>query len=211
MESQFGGGPKGDFKDAVFDHLRGGAHQAEGVRVVGARVAGNVDDAEQLAARLDQGCRRAGQKTVMAQIVFGAVDDDGLGFEQSGADGVGAPKILGPAGAGFERDLGGAAAEIGVAQGIQQKAVFVGEQQQAAGIPDLAINIVDDRAGLGDERGAAVGGFAQFGGGIVRAVDAVAFRRQAGLAAALPGAADFLAAGEVLAGRVGRQAMMGYG
>ena len=42
MESQFGGGPKGDFKDAVFDHLRGGAHEPLSRAAIEAKFAANA-------------------------------------------------------------------------------------------------------------------------------------------------------------------------
>ena len=89
----------------VFNHARRHAHQTHGVLVIAAVVAGDVEHAQHLAARIKNRHRRTGQKTVGVHEVLAAVNQRGRFFKKRRADGVGALGMLGPIFTGGQSDL----------------------------------------------------------------------------------------------------------
>ena len=149
-----------------------------------------LDDAEQLAAGAGERGGGAGEKIIALEVMLGAIHHDRLPLDERRADGIGAALILGPASPGGERDLGRAATEIRIPRRFEQVAIGIGEQQDAAGILDLAVEIRNHRPGLADQHGIALSGDAPFSLAIMRHIAAVLLGRQPRHPAALPGAAD---------------------
>ena len=84
----------------VLDHARRHAHQAHRVLVVGAVITGHVEHTKDVAARVEDRRRRAGEETVGMHEMLARVHQRRRLFEQRRADRVGALGVLGPAHAG---------------------------------------------------------------------------------------------------------------
>ena len=174
-------------EQAVFDHAGGRAHQGEGVRVVPAVVARDVDDATQTPFRGEHRRGGTGQKAVAGQVVLGAMDDDGALLGQGGADGIGAPVVLMPECAGAQGDPLGPGGEVGVAQAVEQQALAVGQHDDVAAVAHLVEDKAHDRAGVGEQVVFAGQGVAQVGGAAQGRLGGHIDRAEAGVAAAQPG------------------------
>jgi hypothetical protein len=124
-------------EELVLDHAGRRADQAEGVRVVAAPVARDVEHAEQLARRVGNRRCGAGQEGIALQVVLGAMHDDSGAGGQRGADGIGAAPLLVPDRAGAQRNAGRLVGKPGVAQRVQQHALRVGQDDHAVAVTDL--------------------------------------------------------------------------
>lgn len=188
MEAQAQGLAVARVEQAVLDHLRRRAHQAEGVRVAAALVAGDVEHAEQAPVRRRHRGGRAGEEAVAFEIVLGAMHDDGTSLGERGADGVGAAVPLVPGGAAHQRDALGAAEEIRVAEGLQQHTAVVGEDHHAAGIARLGVQVFHHRPRVGDEFLLTLGGARELEAVELGRLGQAADGGEAGREAAAPGA-----------------------
>jgi len=180
----------GRLEQPLFDHRRRQAGEAQGVALLGAVIAGNVEHAEQAAIGAEDRAGAAGQEGVVLHEMLGAEHRDRLFLGQRGADGVGAAQVFVPRGAGGEHHPVGAADEIGIADGFQQQAAGVGQDHHAAGFANLLVDVFHHRPAQRQQCPVAfLFGFQR------QPVDPVAGGAEAGFAqsetaAALPGAGD---------------------
>src|SRR5262249_50795254 len=72
----------------VLDHLRRHVHEHEGVLLRAVRLAGGVQNRDELAAMIEHWSRAAGQPGIASEEVVLAVDDDGCLLEQTGSHAV---------------------------------------------------------------------------------------------------------------------------
>jgi hypothetical protein len=136
----------------VLDHARRRADQRERVAVVVAVVAGDVEHAEQLAARVGDGCGGTGQERVAFEEVLGTVHDDRRAGRQRRADRVGAAPLLVPDRAGAQGHACRLVGHGAVAQRVQQHALRVGQDDHAVGVADLVEQELHHRPRMRDER-----------------------------------------------------------
>ena len=121
----------------VLDHAGGSAHQTQGVAVVAPMVARYVQCAQHVAARVaNRGCS-AGQKSVALQVMLVGMHHHSTPVGQRGADGIGAPILLVPGGAGAQRHALCPAGELRIAQSLQQQATGLGQDDHAVSSPCL--------------------------------------------------------------------------
>ena len=106
------------FEQAPFDDGRRHPDQAQGVALIAAVVAGNVEDADQPAVRPENRAGAAGQKAVVLKKMLAAQDGDWGFFGQCGADGVGAALVFVPRGAGRQGNTVVPVNEVGIADGL---------------------------------------------------------------------------------------------
>jgi len=172
----------------VLDHLCRRPHQPEGVRVVLAFVAGDVEHAEQLAVGRDQRRRGAGQEAVAFQEVLAAMHHQRPGFGQRGADRVGAAVPLVPGGAGRQGDALGPAQEVGIAERLEQHALLVGQRHHAARLARLRVQVLHHRARVGDQIVTQLPRACQLGVVEPAGIRQAAVGSEAGIDAAPPGA-----------------------
>ena len=181
----------------VLDHARRRARQPQRVaqagRVVGALLARDVERAHQPAGGVDDGRGGAGEEAVALQVVLAAVHHHRRLFGQRGADGVGAAPGLGPLGAGAQRHALGAAGHVSIAQGAQQHALRIGQDQQAGRAGHLLGHVVEHRLGMRQQLVLPLHRPRQLCGRRMRRAVPSALRRQPGLRAALPAARQHLA------------------
>jgi hypothetical protein len=156
----------------VLDHAGRHAHQAHRVAVVGAVVARDVEHAEDVAARVEDGRGRAGEEAVGVHEVLVGMHERGPLLEEGGAHRVGALALLGPVDAGREGDLGGALEEAVVAHRMQHGALGVAQHDHALGAGDVAEQHLHHRRGVVAQALGALAGDAE-----VAAQDAAVFGR----------------------------------
>ena len=178
------------FEQALFHDGRRQAGQAQRVALVAAVVAGNVEHADQPAIRPEDRTGAAGQEAVVFEEVLAAEHGDRHFFAQGGADGVGAAQVLVPRGAGRQGNAISPADEIGIADGFQQQAVGVGQDDHAARVANLLENMLHDRPALLEQ--VAVALLFRFQGHAIHRLQARggAVFAQPEAPAALPGADD---------------------
>ena len=165
----------------VLDHLRRHAHQGQGVAVVAAFVAGDVERADHLAMRIEDRRAGAGQDLVGIQVMVRPMNHHRLLLGQRGADRVGAFAALGPADAGHERDARGLLEEIAVAERMQDQAFLVGQQHHAVGVGDLLVQRLHHRRGMLVEEAVLLERGVELGPGCQREVGAVTVRESEAL------------------------------
>jgi len=112
-------------------------HQGQCVQVGQARVAGYVQHPQALAVRVHDRYRRAGEDAVRGEVVFATAYLQRTAFHQRGADRVGAHAGFVPAHARHQRDTASLVQEAGAAFGIQDPAILVGQQHDAAAVGHL--------------------------------------------------------------------------
>ncbi len=177
-------------EQAVFDHLRRGAHQAKGMRMAAALVAGDVEHAEQSAVRRAHRGGGAGEEAVAVEVVLGAMHDHRTALGERRADGVGAAMAFMPGSTRHQRNAFGTIDEVGIAQRLQQHAAIVGEDHHAAGVARLGVQVFHHRPGMSDQFALTLGR-AQYSATVKqRCIGQAANRNQAGFSASTPGSRD---------------------
>ncbi|OPZ04377.1 MAG: hypothetical protein BWZ09_01833 [Alphaproteobacteria bacterium ADurb.BinA305] len=135
-------------EEALLDQLHGQAYQSERVALVHALLAGHVEHAGERAARIADRRGRAGQEAVAVEVVL-AAEHHGGGFgHDRRADGVGAARRLAPARARLQRHPARPIDELRVAQAVQDHALRVGQDHQAARGTDLLEHVFHDPTGV---------------------------------------------------------------
>jgi hypothetical protein len=135
-------------KPMVLDHARRHAHQAHRVLVVGAVVAGDVEDTEDAAARVEDRHRRAGEEVVRVHEMFVGMHERRSLLEQGGADRIRALRMFGPVHTRGQRHLARTLDETFVAHRVQDGAVRVGQDDHAFGVDDLLEQHLHHRCGV---------------------------------------------------------------
>ena len=120
-------------EEAVLDVGHGQPRQPERVHLRDGGIARDVQHADQLAAGIEDRRRRAIEDAVGGGVMFAAADFDGMPFRDRRADRVGAHPGLVPAGARHQRHAPSLVEEAGAAGRIEDPAVGVGEDRDAAG------------------------------------------------------------------------------
>ena len=148
----------------VFNHLRRHAYQRQRVLVVAAVVARDIQRANDLTVRIDDGRARTGQRLVGLHIVLATVDGDGLALGQGGANRVGALGLLRPVAARHQCHARGRFQKIVVAHGVQHQAPCRGQQHHAVGVGDLCVQRLHHRHGVLVEKAVFLQRLRQAGG-----------------------------------------------
>ncbi|MNV58715.1 hypothetical protein D3C71_1511020 [compost metagenome] len=145
----------GGGQQAVFDHARCGADQAQRVGVAVAVVARDVEDAQQLARGRQDGRGRAGEKAVALQVVLAAMHLHRASLGQGRADGVGAPVGLVPGGTAGQRHALGLVHKVGVAQRVHEHAAPVGQHHHTLAVSHLLEQVFHHRTRMREQLGVA--------------------------------------------------------
>ena len=145
----------------VLDHPRAHLHQPHRVLVVGALVAGHIQHAEDVAARIQDRRGRARQEMVGVHVVLVRVDERGRLLDQRRADRVRALGLLGPVDAGLQRDLRGTGQEVVVADRMDDRAGGIAQHDHRVAVDDLLVEHLHDRRGMGVEALVALAGHDQ--------------------------------------------------
>jgi hypothetical protein len=167
----------------VLDHARRHLHQPHRVVVVRALVAGDVEHAQHVAARVEDRRGGAGQEAVLAHEMLVGMHERRLLGDQRGADRVRALAGLGPVRAGRQRHLRRAAQEVVVPDRVQHRALRIGQHDHAFGGQDLLEQHLHHRRGVFVEAAVALAGDGQVGADHARMVRAVDARQPEGRAA----------------------------
>ena len=173
-------------EQAVLDHLGCRPHHAEGMWMAVAALAGNVEHPQNAAIRPGDRRRRAGEKAVALQKMLGPMDRDGHSLGQRGADGIGAAVGLMPGCARHQRHALGTVEKPGIAQGMQQESGLVCQDDHAAAVTHLAVQIFHDRPCMRQELVLALGGLGQLEAAHGQSTLGVQPRVQARCSAAVP-------------------------
>ena len=124
---------------AVLDHARRHLHQRQGVMVVAAGVTGHIQHAQHVAARIQDGCSRAGQEVVGVQKVLVGMDQRGRLRHECRPHGIRALGRLRPVGTWTQGHLGGAAQKVIVTNGVDDDARGIGQEDHAFRLDDLLV------------------------------------------------------------------------
>ncbi len=111
------------------------------VALVTAVVAGDVEYAGHIAARIEHRSGGTRQEMILADKVVPGVDHHRFALDDRGTDGVGALLLLGPGNTGLERDVLGLGNEIRIAHRMQDEAVPAAEEHYAARAGELVVEI----------------------------------------------------------------------
>ncbi len=122
---------------AVLDVRHRLPRQHPRMQVLQARITGDVQHAHALAIGVEDRRGRAGQDAVRGEVVLAAAHLHRAPFDDRGTDGIGAHGGFIPAHARHQRHAPGLVEEARAAFGIEDPAVFVGEQHDAAGGGDV--------------------------------------------------------------------------
>ena len=174
--------------EAVLDHARGRADQAQRMRMPAAVVSRNVEYAQQRAGRRHDGRGCTGEETVAIEEVLTAVDLDAADFGQRRADGVGSTVPFVPRDATRERNALGLVQKIGVSQPVHQRAAFIREDHDALAVAHLLEQELHHGPGMREQVLVDRQRVAQFRAAERAGIVEPAHRQQAGGHAALPGA-----------------------
>ena len=174
---------------AVLDAGHRAPDQAGRVDVLHAGFAGQVEHADQLPGRVVHRRGEAAEDAVRRAVVLAAAHLDRAAFGDGGADRVGAHLRLAPAHPGHQRDPAGLVEEARAAFGIEDPAVRIGQQHDAAGRGDVGGEAVQLGAGQLPQRCVALAQFAQ-ARGRQRFGTVPGFRRDAHALAAPPRVED---------------------
>ena len=123
------------------DHAHRHLHQRDGMTLVAAVVAGDVEHSGYVAARIEHRRRGTSEEMVLADEVVRGVDHHRFAFDDRGTDGVGALLLLGPGHAGLERDVLGPGNEIRIAHRMQDEALVAAQEHYAARSGELVVEI----------------------------------------------------------------------
>jgi len=167
----------------VLDHPRAHLHQPHRVLVVGTLVAGHIQHAEDVAARIQDRRSRARQEMVGVHVVLVRMDERGRLLDQRRADRVRALGLLGPVDTGLQRDLRGAGQEVMVADRVDDRAGGVAQHHHRVAVDDLLEQHLHDRRGVGVEALIALAGNYQVRAPERREVQALDARQAEGGAA----------------------------
>ncbi len=111
----------------MLDLLGSQPHQSQSVNVPDRGGPGHIERARDVAARIDQRGRRAGQNSVMLEEMLGTVDHDRLPLDQRRPDRIRPRGSLVPGHAGPQRHFGGAPSKGGVTDHVEQHAGRIGQ------------------------------------------------------------------------------------
>ena len=167
----------------VLDHARAHLHQAHRVLVVAALVAGDIEHAQDVAARIENGRGRAGQEVVGVHVVLVGMHERGRLLDQRGTDRIGALGLLRPVHAGLQRDLGGAVQEVLIADRVQDRAGGIAQQHHRLAVDDLLVEHLHHRRGMRVQTLVALAHHAQVGSPQRRIVQPLDARQPEGGAA----------------------------
>ena len=145
----------------MFDHLGGRVQQRARMGQRHAYVAGQVEDAERAAGRCVDWRRDAGQEAVTFEEVFVPDHCHRTRLVDRRADGVGSHFVLVPAGAWHQRDTLRAGDEAAIADGAQDQAFAVGQQDHRRGMVEGLVQVFHDRLGEADQPGIGLQTFGQ--------------------------------------------------
>ena len=115
-----------------FDDAHRHLHEGKGVALVIPVVAGDVENAGDIAKRIEHRCRGTRQEMVLANVVVSGVDHDRLALDDGGTDRVGALQILRPGHTWFERDMLRFRQEIRITHRMQDEAFATAQEHNAA-------------------------------------------------------------------------------
>jgi hypothetical protein len=170
-------------EQAALDQAHAHAGEAEGVWLMAAMVARDIERAEQFATPVEDRRRAAGEHAVAVQIVLGPEDLDRRALDQRGADRVGAALAFAPVGARLQRDPVGAIDEGGVADAVQDQSARIGEQHHAARRADLLVEVLHDAGGVREQHRAALARHHEVAAGGARRTHALAHLHAEAMAA----------------------------
>jgi hypothetical protein len=175
----------------ALDVSTGHPYQRQGVRLMRAVIAGDVQHRRKLAAGPEYRRAGAGQEMIALDVMLGRKHHDRLALHDRGTHGVGALAVLGPGHPGLQRHALGARQELRIPEGMQDEPVGSAQQHHAAGALYLLVQDVHHRLRSADQFGVALQRGTQIT--FVNAPDLThAVALKTGLRATHPGAADYL-------------------
>ena len=146
MQAQLEPAAVARFEQVVLDHACRRANQSQGVPVVAAVIARDVQHTEQLPRRVSdrRGC--TGQERIALEVMLCAVHDDRGAVGERGADRIGASPLLVPDRSRPQRDACSLFREAGVTHRVQEHALRIREDDHAVGVADLSAKELHHRA-----------------------------------------------------------------